>query len=106
MLSKFKNWFDRWGRITPHSSLYDRALFLLFIILLFIGFVAVTTASFPVAAKLYDDPLYFTIRDAVYIVTGLACFFLCCRFRPKNGKMESLALFVGIVVADCGADCR
>lgn len=107
MLSKFKNWFDRWGRITPHSSLYDRALFLLFIILLFIGFVAVTTASFPVAAKLYDDPLYFTIRDAVYIVIGLACFFFVLQIPTEKWEKWShwlylLALLSLIVVLIVG----
>src|SRR5699024_4120544 len=94
MLSKFKNWFDRWGRITPHSSLYDRALFLLFIILLFIVFVAVTTSSFPVAAKLYDDPLYFTIRDAVYIVTGLACFFFVLQIPTEKWEKWSYWLYL------------
>ncbi len=94
MLSKIKDGFWRWGRITPQSSLYDRTLFLLFIILLFIGFIAVTTASFTTAAKLYDDPLYFTIRDGVYIVTGIALFFFVLQIPMEKWEKWSTGLYL------------
>jgi len=94
MLSKIKDGFWRWGRITPQSSLYDRTLFLLFIILLFIGFIAVTTASFTTAAKLYDDPLYFTIRDGVYIVTGVALFFFVLQIPMEKWEKRSTGLYL------------
>lgn len=94
MLSKIKDGFWRWGRITPQSSLYDRTLFLLFIILLFIGFIAVTTASFTTAAKLYDDPLYFTIRDGVYIVTGVALFFFVLQIPMEKWEKWSTGLYL------------
>lgn len=94
MLSKIKDGFWRWGRITPQSSLYDRTLFLLFIILLFIGFIAVTTASFTTAAKLYDDPLYFTIRDGIYIVTGIAFFFFVLQVPMEKWEKWSTGLYL------------
>ncbi|OBX04431.1 cell division protein FtsW [Gallibacterium genomosp. 3] len=94
MLSKIKDGFWRWGRITPQSSLYDRTLFLLFIILLFIGFIAVTTASFTTAAKLYDDPLYFTIRDGVYIVTGVTLFFFVLQIPMEKWERWSTGLYL------------
>lgn len=94
MLSRIKDWFGRWGRITPQSSLYDRTLFLLFIILLLIGFIAVTTASFTTAAKLYDDPLYFTIRDGLYIIVGLIMFFLVLQIPMEKWERWSTWLYL------------
>lgn len=94
MLSRIKDGFWRWGRITPQSSLYDRTLFLLFIILLFIGFVAVTTASFTTAAKLYNDPLYFAIRDGIYIITGLAMFFFVLQIPMEKWEKWSTWLYL------------
>ncbi|MFC0309779.1 putative lipid II flippase FtsW [Gallibacterium trehalosifermentans] len=94
MLARIKNAFWRWGRITPQSSLYDRTLFLLFIILLFIGFIAVTTASFTTAAKLFNDPLYFAIRDAIYIVTGLAFFFFVLQIPMDKWEKWSTWLYL------------
>ncbi|MFC0323619.1 putative lipid II flippase FtsW [Gallibacterium melopsittaci] len=94
MLARIKDGFWRWGRITPQSSLYDRTLFLLFIILLFIGFIAVTTASFTTAAKLFDDPLYFAIRDAIYIVAGLICFFFVLQIPMEKWEKWSTWLYL------------
>ena len=47
LLQKFKKSYDEWTRITPQGLLYDRALFWLFVILLLIGLIAVTSASIP-----------------------------------------------------------
>lgn len=63
------------SRITPNTLLYDRALLWLFISLLMIGLIAVSSASIPVGARLFDDSFYFAKRDAIYVVLSLfACY--------------------------------
>lgn len=44
-----------------------KALLWLFIILLMIGLIAVSSASIPVGVRLFDDPFYFAKRDGVYV---------------------------------------
>ena len=55
------------------NTSYDRGLWWLFIILLFVGFVAVSSASIftPADMKIQNDPFYFIKRDIVYIVLGI-----------------------------------
>ena len=65
-ITQLKQSYDRWMRITPQGLLYDRALWWLFVILLMIGLIAVTSASMPYSSRLYNDPFYFAKRDAVY----------------------------------------
>ena len=45
------------GRVTPQGLLYDRALFWLLSLLL-IGLVAVTSASMPYSARVFNDTFY------------------------------------------------
>ena len=71
MLEKVKQEWDKWTRLTPSNSLYDRTLVWLFISLLVIGFVMVTSAAIPVSTRLYDDPFYFALRDGIYVVAAL-----------------------------------
>lgn len=71
-----KEQYQQWTRVTPNNLLYDRALFWLFICLLLFGVVAVSSASIPIGAKLFDDPFYFAKRDVVYVVLSIfACYF-------------------------------
>ncbi|MBV6539968.1 putative lipid II flippase FtsW [Ursidibacter maritimus] len=74
MREKIKQEWDKWMKLTPANSLYDRALIWLFIGLLTIGFVMVTSASIPVSTRLYDDPFHFAIRDAFYVAISLLAF--------------------------------
>ena len=67
LLQKLKKNYDEWTRITPQGLLYDRALFWLFVILLLIGLIAVTSASIPYSSRLFNDPFYFAKRDALYV---------------------------------------
>ena len=48
LLGRIKQSCTRWTTLTPSSLLYDRALVWLFIVLLCIGFIMVTSASIPV----------------------------------------------------------
>lgn len=68
--------YRRWAHFTPTSLLFDRTLFWLFVILLLIGFVMVTSASIPVGTRLFDDPFYFAKRDAGYLfISVVTCYF-------------------------------
>lgn len=75
-MQKFQQQYLRYTTITPSNLLYDRALFWLFICLLLIGLIAVSSASIPVGTKLFDDPFYFAKRDAAYVALSIfACYF-------------------------------
>ncbi len=50
---------------------YDRFFFTLVILLLCVGFIMVSSASVPVAERLFDNPLHFSIRHGVYMLIGL-----------------------------------
>lgn len=47
---------------------YDLGLLMAAAALLSIGLVMVTSASMPVAARLFDNPFHFSIRHAIYII--------------------------------------
>ncbi|OBP16655.1 cell division protein FtsW [Rheinheimera sp. SA_1] len=51
---------------------YDRFFFTLVVLLLCVGFVMVTSASVPVAERLFDNPLHFSIRHGIYMLIGLS----------------------------------
>lgn len=51
--------------------LYDRVLLWLAFGLLAFGFVMVSSASFPIAERLTDNPFHFVIRHSMYLVLGL-----------------------------------
>lgn len=62
---------EHWLRITPANLLYDRTLLWLFIALMTLGFVIITSASVAEGSRLYDNPFHFAVRDLIYVV--LAC---------------------------------
>lgn len=64
----YQGWHDWWNAEDGVS--YDRFFFTLMILLLCIGFVMVTSASVPVAERLYHDPLHYTERHIFYLVFG------------------------------------
>lgn len=51
---------------------YDRFFLTLVVLLLSVGFVMVTSASVPVAERLFDNPLHFSIRHGIYMLIGLS----------------------------------
>lgn len=50
---------------------YDRFFLTLVVLLLSVGFVMVSSASVPVAERLFDNPLHFSIRHGIYMLIGL-----------------------------------
>lgn len=63
-----QRWQDWWNAEDGVS--YDRFFFTLMVLLLAIGFVMVTSASVPVAERLYHDPLHYAERHVFYLVFG------------------------------------
>ncbi|CAB0150991.1 putative peptidoglycan glycosyltransferase FtsW [Pseudidiomarina piscicola] len=61
---------DWW--LPEQSVLFDRVLVWLAFGLLTFGFVMVSSASFPIAERLTDNPFHFVIRHCMYLVLGLA----------------------------------
>ncbi|MGI5308323.1 putative lipid II flippase FtsW [Rheinheimera sp. WS51] len=53
------------------ASPYDKLFLMLLMVILCFGLVMVTSASVPVASRLYDNELHFTIRHIIYIGIGL-----------------------------------
>ena len=51
---------------------YDLTIVLVSLALMAIGFVIVTSASMPVAARLFDNPFHFAIRHVIYLGLTLA----------------------------------
>ena len=96
--------YDEWTRITPQGLLYDRALFWLFVILLLIGLVAVTSASIPYSSRLFNDPFYFAKRDAIYVCLSLiTCYFVLHIPTEKIEKwhVKIFSLSVILLIAVC-----
>lgn len=83
---KAKAQYESWTRITPTNLMYDRALLWLFIVLLLIGLLAVSSASIPVGTRLFNDPFYFAKRDALYLLLSCVFFISLCKFPLKNGN--------------------
>lgn len=61
---------DWW--LPEQSILYDRVLLWLALGLLAFGLVMVSSASFPVAERLTNNPFHFVIRHCMYLTLGLA----------------------------------
>ncbi|MGX2949444.1 putative lipid II flippase FtsW [Ursidibacter sp. B-7004-1] len=94
MREKIKQEWDKWVRLTPANALYDRTLIWLFISLLTIGFVMVTSASIPVSTRLYDDPFHFAIRDAFYVAISLLAFSQFIRIPSEKWEKWSVWFFM------------
>ncbi|WP_210449215.1 cell division protein FtsW [Vibrio crassostreae] len=58
------------NRATP-EALYDRQLVWIALGLMLTGLVMVTSASFPISARLTDQPFHFMFRHAIFLVLAL-----------------------------------
>lgn len=93
MLEKVKTEWDKWVRLTPVNSLYDRTLIWLFLGLLIIGFVMVTSASIPVSTRLNNDPFYFAIRDGLYIIASIIFCYIFVQIPSEKWERYNVVLF-------------
>lgn len=98
MWEKVKNEWVNWTRLTPSNGLYDRTLIWLFLGLLVIGFVMVTSASIPVSTRLYNDPFHFAKRDAGYMVMGILAFFYFSRFSIEKWEQWNTRLLLSALL--------
>ena len=94
MREKIKAEWDKWTRLTPQNALYDRTLIWLFIGLLMIGFVMVTSASIPVSTRLYQDPFHFAIRDAFYVITSILVFSFFIQIPSEKWEKNNVWFFL------------
>ncbi|HEH9635282.1 putative lipid II flippase FtsW [Pasteurella multocida] len=92
-LDKVKQQYEDWTRITPSNLLYDRALLLLFFVLLLIGLLAVSSASIPVGTRLFKDPFYFAKRDAIYVFLSCVTCYLCVQVPMEKWEQWHVRLF-------------
>ncbi|USD64867.1 cell division protein FtsW [Vibrio sp. SCSIO 43136] len=65
--SQLRQWFNR----PSPEAWYDRQLVWLAFTLMLIGLVMVTSASFPVSARLTDGPFHFMYRHAIFLFLSL-----------------------------------
>ncbi|OOH92373.1 putative lipid II flippase FtsW [Pasteurellaceae bacterium 15-036681] len=86
-----KSELEKWTRLTPTNSLYDRGLIWLFVGLLTIGFVAVTSASIPLSA---EDPFGYAIKDGVYILVAITVFSLFSNISMEKWQKYSTPLML------------
>jgi len=106
-INKIKQNYEQWARVTPQGLLYDRALFWLFVVLLLIGLIAVTSASMPYSARVFNDTFYFAKRDAVYVLLSLATCYLTLQISSSqwekwHAKVFLLAIVLLILVLGIG----
>ncbi|MCK9095404.1 putative lipid II flippase FtsW [Haemophilus influenzae] len=97
-LQNIKKNYDEWTRITPQGLLYDRALFWLFVILLLIGLVAVTSASIPYSSRLFNDPFYFAKRDAIYVLLSLLACYISLQISSSQWEKWHAKIFLFSVI--------
>ncbi|ABQ98620.1 TPA: putative lipid II flippase FtsW [Haemophilus influenzae] len=97
-LQNIKKNYDEWTRITPQGLLYDRALFWLFVILLLIGLVAVTSASIPYSSRLFNDPFYFAKRDAIYVLLSLLTCYISLHISSSQWEKWHAKIFLFSVI--------
>ena len=93
-INKIKQNYEQWARVTPQGLLYDRALFWLFVVLLLIGLVAVTSASMPYSARVFNDTFYFAKRDAVYVLLSLATCYLTLQISSSQWEKWHAKVFL------------
>ncbi|MDH2998183.1 cell division protein FtsW [Pasteurellaceae bacterium LFhippo2] len=87
---------EKWTRLTPTNSLYDRGLIWLFAGLLMIGFIAVTSASIPLSS---EDPFGYAIKDGIYIIIALVMFSFFAHFSmDKWEKYSSILVLVSLAL--------
>ena len=109
MLEKIKNEWAEWTRLTSTTALYDRSLVWLFLSLLVLGFVMVTSASIPVSTRLNDDPFYFALRDGGYVIASIitCAFFVQIKietWEKYNVYLLAISIFFLILVLGVGLE--
>lgn len=95
----FANRHDQQNSQSPYSVL----LVLVCLALYTIGFIIVTSASMPIAERLYDDPYHFAIRHGIYVLLAITTALITLNipmqfWRWVNPYLLFLAIALLIVV--------
>ncbi|KAB0286145.1 cell division protein FtsW [Vibrio fortis] len=94
------------NRSTP-EALYDRQLVWIALGLMLTGLVMVTSASFPISARLTDQPFHFMFRHAIFLLLALGVSSVILQIPMKRWLQYSmyllgLSFFLLIVVLAVG----
>lgn len=94
------------NRATP-GALYDRQLVWIALGLMLTGLVMVTSASFPISARLTDQPFHFMFRHAIFLVLALCVSSVILQIPMKRWFQYSmyllgLSFFLLVVVLAVG----
>ncbi|MDO4626022.1 MAG: putative lipid II flippase FtsW [Pasteurellaceae bacterium] len=95
---KFKQEWQRSVCITPNNLLYDRSLLWLFVVLILIGLIMVTSASIPVGVKNFHDPFYFAKRDMAYACVSFFIFYYTVRIPMERWEKWHVKIFIIAIV--------
>ena len=77
---------------------YDHTLILLAIALLSIGLIVVTSASMPVAERLFDNPFHFAIRHGIYIMLAIFAAMTVMQIPMRWWRMSHVWLLLLAIV--------
>ncbi|MDX5408163.1 MAG: putative lipid II flippase FtsW [Chromatiaceae bacterium] len=92
---------SQWWRAEDGAA-YDKLFLTLLLLILGIGVVMVTSASVPVASRLYGNELHFTIRHLVYLALGCSAALLILNMPVQwwhNSNMALLFAALALLVA-------
>ncbi|WP_337841357.1 cell division protein FtsW [Rheinheimera sp.] len=91
-------WLANWWRRDEINS-YDRLFLTLLVLVLCVGLIMVTSASVPVAERLYGNPLYFTLRHLVYLAAGFGAAYVVLNVPVSWWHNTNLLLLMFAVIS-------
>lgn len=91
--AKFQTEWEKWTKLAPNNLPYDRGLVWMFLGLLIIGFIAVTSASISFATSKFNDPFYFAIRDGIYVILAIFSLIFFVRVPIEKWERYNVHLF-------------
>ncbi|MEZ8155213.1 cell division protein FtsW [Vibrio splendidus] len=97
----------QWLNCATPEALYDRQLVWIALGLMLTGLVMVTSASFPISARLTDQPFHFMFRHAIFLVLALIVSSVILQIPMKRWFQYSmyllgLSFFLLVVVLAVG----
>jgi cell division protein FtsW len=96
-LHRLNHWWNE-----EDGAAYDKLFLTLLLLIVAIGVVMVTSASVPVATRLYDNELHFTIRHLVYLALGFSAALVVINMPVQwwhNSNMLLLFAAVALLLA-------
>ena len=74
-------------------------ILVIMIILIVLGTINVFSSSFVIATTDYENPYYFLIRHAVWLVIGFIAFVICRKVNYRRWRDWMPALLIGMILA-------